>query len=414
MKVLRTRAERFGAIVATESPPALVSVGRTLARKLGVDGGALWEGASPGLDVEALTGPTEAHVAVTERCPAGCTGCYADATPTGYEPPFADVGARLEALARAGTFAIAFGGGEAALREDLPEIAAHARALGMVPTVTTSGLGMTAARAARFRVFAQVNVSHDGVGAVYRGVRGYDGAPLAERAIALLREAGVPVGANTVLTRASYPHLEETAAHLESLGCVELQLLRLKPSGRGRLDYLAKRLDDAQIAGFGATLARLSRTRRIALRIDCALLPFLAGSGETTPEAVRAFGVMGCEPGRALLAVRADGRAAPCSFWQSDARARPDDAAPDALAHAWRDDATLDAFRAYRRALPEPCASCDFRAACGGDCRIVAGALGSTPWAPDPECPRVRAYSREHNSARPPRRALSIEGDPTT
>ncbi len=417
MKVLRARAERFGAIVATESPPALVSVGRDLARRLGVEGGALWDGPSTGLDVEALSGPTEAHVAVTERCPAGCSGCYADATPTGYEPPFADVCARLDALAAAGTFAIAFGGGEAALREDLPEIAAHARALGMVPTVTTSGLGMTAARAARFRVFAQVNVSHDGVGAVYRSVRGYDGAPIAERAIALLREAGVPVGANTVLTRASCPHLAETAAHLESLGCVELQLLRFKPSGRGRLDYLAQRLDEAQIAGFGATLAALSRARRIALRIDCALLPFLAGSGETTPEAVRAFGVMGCEPGRALVAVRADGRAAPCSFWQSDARTEPDTAnasAADALTHAWHDDATLGAFRAYQRALPEPCASCAFRASCRGGCRIVAGALGDTPWAPDPECPRVRAHGRLHHPAQPPLRVRSIDGGPTT
>jgi radical SAM protein with 4Fe4S-binding SPASM domain len=414
LKVLRTRAERFGAIVATESPPALVSVGRDLARRLGVEGGALWEAPSPGLDVASLAGPTEAHVSVTERCPAGCTGCYADATPTGYEPPFADVCARLDALAAAGTFAVAFGGGEAALRDDLPEIAAHARALGLVPTVTTSGLGMTAARAARFRVFAQVNVSHDGVGPVYRGVRGYDGAPIAERAIALLREAGVSVGANTVLTRASYPHLAETAAHLESLGCVELQLLRFKPSGRGRLDYLAQRLDDAQIAGFGATLAALSRARRIALRIDCALLPFLAGSGETTPEAVRTFGVMGCEPGRALLAVRADGRAAPCSFWQSDARAVPDATTRDALTRAWTDDATLDAFRAYRRALPEPCASCEFRASCGGGCRIVAGALGSTPWAPDPECLRVRAHARSPHPVPPLPHDRSIEGDPTT
>jgi radical SAM protein with 4Fe4S-binding SPASM domain len=414
VKVLRARAERFGAIVATESPPALVSVGRDLARRLGVDGGALWDEPSPGLDVEALSGPTEAHVAVTERCPAGCSGCYADATPTGYEPPFAEVCARLDALAAAGTFSVAFGGGEAALREDLPEIAAHARTLGMVPTVTTSGLGMTAARAARFRVFAQVNVSHDGVGAVYRSVRGYDGAPIAERAIALLREAGVPVGANTVLTRASFPHLAETAAHLESLGCVELQLLRFKPSGRGRLDYLAQRLDDAQIAAFGASLAALSRAQRIALRIDCALLPFLAGSGETTPEAVRAFGVMGCEPGRSLVAVRADGRAAPCSFWQSDARAMPDDTTRDALTHAWQRDATLEAFRDYQRALPEPCASCAFRASCRGGCRIVAGALGSTPWAPDPECPRVRAHARAHHPAQASRPARSLDGGPTT
>jgi len=396
MKVLRTRAERFGAIVATDAPPALISVTRALAQKLGVDGGALWEGASPGLDVAVLTGPTEAHVSATERCPAGCTGCYADATPTGHEPAADDVRSRLDALAALGTFSVAFGGGEAALREDLPELAAYARSLGMVPTVTTSGLGMTAARAERFQVFAQVNVSHDGVAEVYRGVRGYDGAHLAERAIALLRAAGVPVGANTVMTRESFPHLEATAAHVEALGCVELQLLRLKPSGRGRLEYLTRRLDEAQIDAFGEVLGRLSETRRLAVRIDCALLPFLAGSGRTTPEDVRAYGVMGCEAGRSLLAVRADGRAAPCSFWQSGERsALPEAPAESAsLDRAWHDDAVLAQFRDYQTTLPEPCASCTFRASCRGGCRIVAAAIGTTPWAPDPECPRVRAHAR--------------------
>jgi radical SAM protein with 4Fe4S-binding SPASM domain len=393
VKLLRARPERFGAIVATDEPPALVSVTRGLARKLGVDGAALWEQASPGLDLGVLTGPTEVHVSVTERCPASCTGCYASATPDGHEPTFAALCARLDELAKLGAFSVAFGGGEAALREDLPELAAHARSVGLAPTMTTSGLGMTTARAQQFRVFAQVNVSHDGVADVYRGVRGYDGARLAEAAIALLRDAGVPVGANTLLTRDNFAHVEETAAHVEALGCVELQLLRLKPSGRGRVEYLARRLDDAQIAAFGELLTRLSAQRELSVRIDCALLPFLAGSGRTTPEDVRAFGVMGCEAGRSLLAVRADGQPAPCSFWQSDVRvsATSTDVQYD---DAWRDDATLDAFRAYQAALPEPCAACDFRASCRGGCRIVASAGGASPWAPDPECPRVRAHLR--------------------
>lgn len=394
MKIVRTRAERFGAIVATDAPPALVCVTRALARRLDVQGGELWAEASPGLDVGTLTGPTEVHVAVTERCPASCTGCYANATPDGHEPNAREVRARLDALAKLGAFSVAFGGGEAALREDLPELAAYARSVGLVPTVTTSGVGMTAARAERFTVFAQVNVSHDGVGDVYRRVRGYDGAHLAEHAIALLRAAGVPVGANTLLTRENFGHVETTAAHVEALGCVELQLLRLKPSGRGRLEYLERRLDEAQIASFGAVLARLSRTRTLRVRIDCGLVPFLASSGCTTPEDVRAFGVMGCEAGRSLLAVRADGRAAPCSFWRSDARVDPLTTDQD-LDAAWHDDPTLDAFRGYQAALPEPCATCNFRASCRGGCRIVAAAVCGTSWTPDPECPRVHAQARQ-------------------
>src|SRR5688572_20685614 len=216
--MIRTRAERFGAMVAIEEPSALVAVDRLLAKRLGVDGGALWDGADPGREVGVLVAPTEVHLAATARCPAGCPGCYLDARPDGAEDPADVLRARLDALAAAGVFRVAFGGGEPALREDLPEIAAHARALGIVPTLTTSGLGVTDARAAAFRVFAQVNVSYDGGPGVYDEVRGYDGAPIAERAIERLVAAGVRTGVNTVLTRASFPHVAATAARAESLG----------------------------------------------------------------------------------------------------------------------------------------------------------------------------------------------------
>jgi hypothetical protein len=78
MRVRRVRPERFGALVATEEPFALISVDRVLARRLGVDGAELWR--EPSREHEpVLRGPTEVHLAVTERCPAACTGCYADA-----------------------------------------------------------------------------------------------------------------------------------------------------------------------------------------------------------------------------------------------------------------------------------------------------------------------------------------------
>jgi radical SAM protein with 4Fe4S-binding SPASM domain len=382
-----SRPERFGAFVALEAPPALVAVDRVLAKKLGVDGGALFREPDPGLCVPVLSAPTEVHVSVTERCPAGCTGCYADATPDGHEPTFEELAARLDALAEMGVFSVAFGGGEASLREDVTELAAYARRAGLVPTVTTSGLGITPERAPAFRSFAQVNVSFDGPPALYREVRGYDGAKHAERAITWLREAGVSVGVNTVLTRETFDALDEIARHAEALGAVELQLLRFKPSGRGRLDYLARRLTDAQVARFGATLRALSETRSLALRIDCALVPFLAASGQTTPEDLARFGVMGCEAGRSLMTLDARGAAKPCSFWEH-AREQPAHAEPG---RAWNEDAALADFRGYAATMPEPCASCTFRTVCRGGCRIVARHLGPTAFAPDPECPRVRA-----------------------
>ena len=379
------RPEAFGALVSLDHPPALVAVDRLLAKRLGVDGGALWEGPDPGLSVRALTAPTEVHVAVTERCPAGCVGCYADATPRGHEPTLAELRERLDALAEMRVFSVAFGGGEAVLRDDIGALASHARRRGLSPTMTTSGLGITRERARTMTDFAQVNVSWDGPSTLYRDVRGWDGARVAEDAIAHLRGAGVDVGINTVLTQHNYPHLDEIARGAERLGAVELQLLRFKPSGRGRLDYLGARLTPDQVESFGATIRRLAESVAPAIRIDCALVPFLAASGEVTPQDLTRFAVMGCEPGRSLMTLDAHGATKPCSFWASDADPRPP-------RDAWRDGATLERFRHYAAHAPEPCASCAFFASCRGGCRIVAG-HSRDAFAPDPECPRVRAHA---------------------
>lgn len=394
MRIARARAERFGALVAVEElagargGAAVVAIDRALARRAGIEGGALWEGDDPGLGVRALEAPSEVHVAVTERCPAGCTGCYADARADGGEPSFDELAARLRELAALGVLSVALGGGEAMLRDDLPRLGARARELGMTPTVTTSGLGLDAARARALRgIFAQVNVSHDGVGGAYREVRGFDGARVAERAMAHLREAGVPFGANTVVTRASFDRLEATAAHVEALGAIELQLVRWKPSGRGRLDYLARRLRDAQIAAFPALLRRMSEARTLGVRIDCALVPFLSGDPSIAAEDLVRFGVAGCEAGRSLMAMRSDGRVAGCSFWREETS--PDARLP--LEAAWRAHEALERFRAWHADPREPCASCALRPACRGGCRIVAARAGD-PSAPDPECPRVRAH----------------------
>jgi radical SAM protein with 4Fe4S-binding SPASM domain len=390
---VRARAERFGAIVAMDEPPALISVNRAFARRLGVAPDGQWGEDEAGLEIEVLRAPTEVHLAATMRCPAACTSCYADATPRGHEPSFDEVVARIDALASASVFSIAFGGGEAALREDIVKLAAHARARGLMPTLTTSGLGMNSKRAESFRVFAQVNVSYDGATDVSTSVRGYDGATVAKEAMRCLGEAGVPFGINTVLTRTSYEHVADTARDVQALGACEMQLLRFKPSGRGRMNYLAERLTFAQIDSFAETLRTLSTRHSFALRIDCALMPFLVQAKDVSPEAIATFGVMGCEAGRSLCATKSDGSMSPCSFWDGGPSGELD------FQEAWEKDPTLSAFRSYVRNAPEPCKSCEFRQVCRSGCRIVARELTGDAFAPDPECPRVRSM-RETDPAR--------------
>jgi radical SAM protein with 4Fe4S-binding SPASM domain len=328
--------------------------------------------------------PIEVHVAVTGRCAAGCEGCYLDARPDGLEPSREALLASFDALARAGVFTVAFGGGEPTLRDDLGSLAEEARARGLTPVVTTSGIGLGPKKLTQLEAFAQVNVSYDGAADAYAAVRGFDASAAAEAAIVALSARGVNVGVNVVLTRDTFDRTEETLQRARSLGAREAQLLRYKPAGRANtLDYMAKRLRPEQAEALGALLRRLVWPD-FHVRIDCALVPFLSLDPiADDPEQLARWGVFGCEAGHALAATRADGRLAPCSFAPAtDAKAE------DVAGRKWLTDPTLAAFRSFPR--PEPCASCNLRSICRGGCKIVSG----DPMRADPECPRVMRASR--------------------
>ena len=359
---MRHRVETWGAWVRLDDPPALVALDREGARALGIEG-------------VPQDGPLEAHVAVTSQCGVGCEGCYLDARPDGAHVPRETIEKTLDDLAARGVFTVAFGGGEPILRDDLGELAESARARGLTAVVTTSGIGMTRDKARALRAFAQVNVSYDGEGEVYRAVRAFPGATSAERAMTLLNEANVPFGVNVVLTKQSFASLESTLERARSLGAREGQLLRYKPAGRAaKLDYLDKRLSRDQVVALGETVRRISCRMQplgFRLRIDCAMVALLSDALYDLAADLERLGVFGCEAGAKLAAVRADGRVAPCSFLE------PGPSAPEA-----RDQANVT------HGVEAPCDSCALARVCRGGCKAVARFLVGRD-APDPECPRV-------------------------
>ncbi|HVY44537.1 MAG TPA: radical SAM protein, partial [Minicystis sp.] len=148
-----SRPEPFGAWVRLDDA-TLVAVDLPTAERLGV---------AAGFPLGEAPRPLELHVAVTSRCPASCGGCYLDAKPDGAMPSFEELVGRLERAAAAGASLVAFGGGEPLVRGDLGDLARAARRLGLVPVMTTSGIGLDRTTARALVDFAQVNVSHDGV-----------------------------------------------------------------------------------------------------------------------------------------------------------------------------------------------------------------------------------------------------------
>lgn len=386
---MRYRHERFGGIVSSEDPPLLAWVDREMMLELGLGDSPLWDEPEDG----TLAAPTEVHLTLTRRCNLRCPHCYTDSSPEGPEPlSTADAKEIVDELARMGVFHLALGGGESFLRADLFEIAAYARSKGIVPNLTTNGFAVDRTRAERSRVFGRVNVSFDGVGPKYRLVRVTDGFDVAMRGVRFLQEAGVEVGANVVVTRENFDHLQETVEFAAGIGLADLEFLRLKPGGRGAHVYELQKMTRGQGERiFPLVLAWMERYG-IEIKLDCSFTPFVCWH-EPDPETLERFCVVGCDGGNSLAGIGADGGLRPCSFEgesSGDARSARED---------WTRRGILEDYRRWTARAPMPCRECPYLSVCKGGCHVVARRATGTVFEPDPDCPRVLAW-REGGATR--------------
>ena len=399
------RYERFGGIAQLGLPRALVFMDRERARSLGHAENGAWRGPESSLD-EVLSAPLEAHLQLTNRCDAGCQGCYTGASAAGEpnEWGLAEWKRGIDELSARGVFHLALGGGESALLPWLGEIALYAREKGLVPNLTTSGLydakvlDRLVGWAPRF---GQINVSVDGVGETYARVRGFDGFARADEAVVRLRRATRHVGINCVVTRDSFAGLGELFAYARRRRLREVELLRFKPSGRGARNYEKLRCTDEQHRALLPTVLKLARRHRRRVRLDCSYTPMITAHA---PDArlVRWLAIYGCAGGDLLIGAKARGAVTACSF------AVPPPAGPtvEGLGDYWNSPDAFGPFRRWRESAREPCRSCEYLALCRGGCRVVSAHVSGDAALPDPECPRVQSWRAEHpeDSPSPARR----------
>lgn len=400
----RARLERFGAILQLTVPRALVFVDRAFARRaLALPRGAepaAWRGPEPALGEHVLSAPLEAHLQLTNRCTAGCKGCYTGASAEGApnEWGLAEWTRAIDALADAGVFHVALGGGESAVLPWLGELADHARRRGIVPNLTTSGLDGFDRLLAIADRFGQINVSLDGIGDAYAAVRGFDGFARADHAIRALRAIRHEVGINVVVTRRNFDQLGQLFAYAAERRLSEVELLRFKPSGRGARAYAELRCTDAQHRAFLPTVLAAARRHAIRVKVDCSYTPMLAHHAPDR-ELLAELAVYGCTGGDFLVGAKPGGQLTACSFASppppADGDRRP---RVTELAAYWDAPGAFGAFRAWRDAA-EPCASCNYLALCRGGCRVVSAHVTGELSAPDPECPRVIDHAAEDHAA---------------
>lgn len=406
----RIRLERFGAILQLTVPRALVFVDRAFARRVAsVDQPAIWAGAEPALGDAPLSAPLEAHLQLTNRCEAGCQGCYTGASPGGAasEWGLAEWMRAIDELADAGVFHVALGGGESAVLPWLGELAEHARRRGIVPNLTTSGLVSEAELARLLAIsdrFGQINVSLDGIGPTYARVRGFDGFARADAAIRALRRVKREVGINVVVTRHNFDQLDQVFGYAAEHRLSEIELLRFKPSGRGARSYAELRCSDAQHRAFLPAILAAARRHAVRVKVDCSYTPMLAHH-RPDRALLAELAVYGCTGGDFLVGAKPGGQLTACSF------AAPPPPAPGGerprvteLRAYWDAPEAFGAFRTWQADARGACARCEYHPLCRGGCKVVSAHTTGDPAAPDPECPIVidalagaeRAAPRSH------------------
>jgi radical SAM protein with 4Fe4S-binding SPASM domain len=353
-------------------------------RELGLGESELWD--TPEASIGLLSAPTEVHFAITNKCSNGCVHCYMGAGNQDQDELDTESLKRvLDTLAKMKVFHIALGGGEALERPDLFEIAGYARAIGLVPNLTISGMHITPEIAKEMKVFGQVNVSVDGVGPRYSVFRGKDMFAVADKALALLVSVGIPVGINCVIGKSNFDGIQELFQYAKKMGVNEIEFLRLKPSGRGSSLYDKERTTYEQNISLIPMLARFSAQYGCIAKIDCSFIPMLCYH-HPPRKILELMATYGCEAGNVLLGIRSNGVVSGCSFLESSGLSVFDFSS--LVCHRQY----FEKIGSWPQRAPQPCRGCEYLVICRGGCHAVSIYATGDFDSPDPDCPFMVEY----------------------
>ncbi len=340
--------------------------------------------------------PMFAWYSLTEDCNLHCRYCFADAhlcikrTKPKGELDTNQVFTVLNNVARAGTVAIQFAGGEPFLRNDLVEIVEHAVKNNIYAAVNTNGTLVKPDTVKRLKRagLSQVKVSIDGLKKNHDWNRGKGNFDKAVNALKLFRDSGIPsVYLIMTLSNVNYDDLEPLLDLTEQLG-VRFVMVEFLPVGHSEglikwglnkeqrrnaqrllLKHQKKRgMDDIQFEN-RYIVSEQENTKRL-----------LADSGLEECDFYN-FGV-GCITGIYSYMITAHGKVATGCLIQQEVN--NSDLLKRSLTDIWNEGDLFKKLR-DREKLQGKCGKCIYRYVCGG-CRRSAFIQTGDFMGPDPNC----------------------------
>jgi MoaA/NifB/PqqE/SkfB family radical SAM enzyme len=340
----------------------------------------------------------------TRRCNLKCVHCYSQSCNERYEGELTSSEARamIRDLAGFGVPVLLFSGGEPLLRDDLFDLGAYARELGIRPVISTNGTLITKSVAQKIKQmgFAYVGISLDGVGETndtFRGVKGAFGAAL--RGFESCLGIGQKVGLRLTMTRGNVQDLAPIFDLIEQTGIPRACFYHLVYAGRGAnmvtddLTHWQTREALALILDRSMDLHKRGLDKDI-LTVDnhCdGVYLYMRLLKEDPKRAEQAHKLLesngGNASGVAIGCVDNVGNVHADQFWQSytfgNVRERP-------FSQIWTDtsDPIMAGLKNRKPLLRGRCAqtNCRWIDVCNGNLRARAVAVYDDPWMEDPAC----------------------------
>jgi glutamyl-tRNA reductase len=283
---------------------------------------------------------------------------------------------------------LVFSGGEPLCRNDLFELIAYARSLGLSCALATNGTLVDSKIAEQIKEgsISRVSISLDGATAdVHNKLRKQEGSfEKALEGARQLHRKGVPFQINLTLTRQNAHQLEDVYRLAMSLGAVAMHIFMLVPVGCGQTlageDILAPEQYEEKLL----EICRLDALGQLQVKVTCgphyARIVRQQGLHKTHIQTRHFDSSRGCLAGTGILFVSHQGDVFPCGYLPVNCG----NVLKEELRDIWRESEELARIR-DRTALEGKCGICDYRKICGG-CRARAYAATGNYMAEEPFC----------------------------
>ncbi|MGC5324143.1 TIGR04053 family radical SAM/SPASM domain-containing protein [Brevibacillus sp. SYSU BS000544] len=334
---------------------------------------------------------------VTRACALKCLHCRAEAQPLADPRQLSNEEGKnlIDQIAQMGDPLLVFTGGDPLMRPDLQDLTRYAISKGLRVSMTPSAtprVTLDAMAKAKEAGLARWAFSVDGPNAEihdkFRGTRGsFD---LTVKALANLKELGLPIQINTTVSRYNADKLEEMAALVEEWGAVLWSVFFLVPTGRGQMDDMVSAEEHERIFNW-----LLKKTREVSYGIKTTAAPAFRRVALQNKEAIQASGKIdlkekrpdflgraesGVNDGNGFVFISHIGEVQPSGFLPivaGNVRETP-------LAEIYRENQIFKDLRDPSK-LKGKCGACEFRKLCGGSRARAYGITGDYLES-DPSC----------------------------